>query len=43
MCKNHNIINNFNLLNIINNNEIKLENISIKRKREKKSSYSLIK
>jgi Fe-S cluster biosynthesis and repair protein YggX len=41
--KNHNIINNFNLLNIINNNEIKLENISIKRKREKKSSYSLIK
>ena len=41
--KNHNIINNFNLLNIINNNEIKLENISVKRKKGKKSSCSLIK
>ena len=41
--KNHNIINNFNLLNIINNNEIKFENMQVKRKKEKKSSCSLIK
>ena len=41
--KNHNIINNFNLLNIINNNEIKMENIPFKRKKEKKCSCSLMK
>lgn len=42
IIKNHNnIINKFNLFNIIVNNEIKLENIPFKRKKEKKSSFSL--
>ena len=35
--------NTHNLLNIINNNEIKFENIQVIRKKEKKSSCSLIK
>jgi Fe-S cluster biosynthesis and repair protein YggX len=39
--KNHNIINNFNFLNVINNNEMKF--VQDKRKREKKGSCSLIK